>query len=81
MDGKDEGVYAWVTANYLLGNIGGKEKLPTAAVFDLEVDLLKLCLNQITKLMKFQLMVRPSIISHLVTINTPYTNSVIWVMD
>lgn len=35
MDGKDEGVYAWVTANYLLGNIGGKEKLPTAAVFDL----------------------------------------------
>ena len=24
MDGKDEGVYAWVTANYLLGNIGGK---------------------------------------------------------
>lgn len=35
MDGKDEGVYAWVTANYLLGNIGNKEKLPTAAVFDL----------------------------------------------
>ncbi|CAI5758269.1 unnamed protein product [Candida verbasci] len=35
MDGKDEGVFAWVTANYLLGNIGNKEKLPTAAVFDL----------------------------------------------
>lgn len=35
LDGKDEGVYAWVTANFLLGNIGNKEKLPTAAVFDL----------------------------------------------
>lgn len=35
MDGKDEGVYAWVTANYLLGNIGASERLPTAAVFDL----------------------------------------------
>uniref|UniRef100_A0A0L0P9A6 guanosine-diphosphatase n=1 Tax=Candidozyma auris TaxID=498019 RepID=A0A0L0P9A6_CANAR len=35
MDGKDEGVYAWVTANYLLGNIGSSEKIPTAAVFDL----------------------------------------------
>lgn len=35
MDGKDEGVYAWVTTNYLLGNIGGSERLPTAAVFDL----------------------------------------------
>lgn len=35
LDGKDEGVYAWVTANYLLGNIGNKDKLPTAAVFDL----------------------------------------------
>lgn len=35
MDGKDEGVYAWITANYLLGNIGTNEKTPTAAVFDL----------------------------------------------
>lgn len=35
MDGKDEGVYAWITTNYLLGNIGSKEKTPTAAVFDL----------------------------------------------
>ncbi|KAI9742113.1 MAG: Guanosine-diphosphatase [Cirrosporium novae-zelandiae] len=35
MDGKDEGVYAWITANYLLGKIGGPEKTPTAAVFDL----------------------------------------------
>lgn len=35
MEGKDEGVYAWITANYLLGNIGSKEKTPTAAVFDL----------------------------------------------
>ena len=35
MDGKDEGVYAWITTNYLLGKIGGPEKSPTAAVFDL----------------------------------------------
>lgn len=35
MDGADEGVYAWITANYLMGNIGSSEKLPTAAVFDL----------------------------------------------
>ncbi|KAH0547549.1 Guanosine-diphosphatase [Glutinoglossum americanum] len=35
MDGKDEGVYAWVTTNYLLGKIGGPDKTPTAAVFDL----------------------------------------------
>jgi guanosine-diphosphatase len=35
MDGKDEGVYAWITTNYLLGNIGSTEHLPTAAVFDL----------------------------------------------
>ncbi|PPQ85476.1 hypothetical protein CVT24_008322, partial [Panaeolus cyanescens] len=26
MDGKDEGVYAWITANYLLGTIGDKAK-------------------------------------------------------
>lgn len=35
MDGEEEGVYAWVTANYLLKNIGAGSKLPTAAVFDL----------------------------------------------
>ncbi|KAI9827814.1 MAG: Guanosine-diphosphatase [Thelocarpon impressellum] len=35
MDGKDEGVYAWITTNYLLGKIGGPDKKPTAAVFDL----------------------------------------------
>lgn len=35
MDGRDEGVYAWITTNYLLGNIGGPEKKPSAAVFDL----------------------------------------------
>ncbi|RLV95025.1 Guanosine-diphosphatase [Spathaspora sp. JA1] len=35
MDGRDEGVYAWITANFLLGNIGNEEKAPTAAVFDL----------------------------------------------
>ncbi|GMM34298.1 guanosine diphosphatase [Saccharomycopsis crataegensis] len=35
MDGADEGVYAWITANYLIGNIGSSEKIPTAAVFDL----------------------------------------------
>lgn len=35
MDGSLEGVYAWVTANYLLGKIGGPDKGATAAVFDL----------------------------------------------
>lgn len=35
MDGSEEGVYAWITTNYLLGNIGSNEKSPTAAVFDL----------------------------------------------
>ncbi|KOS21292.1 putative guanosine-diphosphatase [Escovopsis weberi] len=35
MDGSDEGVYAWITTNYLLGNIGGPDKGETAAVFDL----------------------------------------------
>jgi guanosine-diphosphatase len=35
MDGSDEGVYAWVTTNYLLGKIGGPDNTPTAAVFDL----------------------------------------------
>ncbi|KAK5993648.1 putative guanosine-diphosphatase [Cladobotryum mycophilum] len=35
MDGSDEGVYAWITTNYLLGKIGGPDKGETAAVFDL----------------------------------------------
>jgi guanosine-diphosphatase len=35
MDGSDEGVYAWITTNYLLGNIGAPEHDQTAAVFDL----------------------------------------------
>jgi len=35
MDGSDEGVYAWITTNYLLGNIGGPDHTETAAVFDL----------------------------------------------
>lgn len=35
MDGKDEGVYAWITVNYLLGKIGGPDHTATAAVFDL----------------------------------------------
>ena len=33
--GEDEGVFAWITTNYLLGKIGGPDKTPTAAVFDL----------------------------------------------
>ncbi|KAJ1659275.1 Guanosine-diphosphatase [Dispira simplex] len=35
MDGTDEGVYAWVTVNYLLDLVGNKQKDPTAAVLDL----------------------------------------------
>ena len=35
MDGSDEGVYAWITTNYLLGKIGGPDKGETAAIFDL----------------------------------------------
>lgn len=35
LDGADEGVYAWVTINYLLGKIGGPDHGETAAVFDL----------------------------------------------
>ncbi|CAJ0823696.1 12104_t:CDS:2 [Entrophospora sp. SA101] len=35
MDGKDEGVYAWITVNYLLNKVGAKNKSPTAAIFDL----------------------------------------------
>jgi guanosine-diphosphatase len=35
MEGTDEGVYAWITTNYLLGKIGGPDLTPTAAVFDL----------------------------------------------
>ncbi|QLQ79118.1 hypothetical protein HG537_0B04660 [Torulaspora globosa] len=35
MGGDEEGVYAWITTNYLLGNIGAGSKIPTTAVFDL----------------------------------------------
>ena len=35
MNGEDEGVFAWITTNYLLGKIGGPDKTPTAAIFDL----------------------------------------------
>jgi guanosine-diphosphatase len=35
MDGSEEGVFAWITLNYLLGKIGGPDKSETAAVFDL----------------------------------------------
>ena len=35
MDGADEGVYAWITTNYLLRKIGGPADTETAAVFDL----------------------------------------------
>jgi guanosine-diphosphatase len=35
MDGSLEGVYAWITTNYLLGKIGGPDKSETAATFDL----------------------------------------------
>ncbi|RHZ89161.1 hypothetical protein Glove_18g173 [Diversispora epigaea] len=35
MDGKDEGVYAWITVNYLLERIGKSKKFSTAAIFDL----------------------------------------------
>ncbi|KAK9765539.1 Guanosine-diphosphatase [Basidiobolus ranarum] len=35
MDGSNEGVYAWITVNYLLEKLGQPSKLPTAAIFDL----------------------------------------------
>merc|ERR1712000_308861 len=35
MPGSQEGVYAWITTNYLLKKIGGTDKGETAAVFDL----------------------------------------------
>ncbi|KAK5038132.1 Guanosine-diphosphatase [Exophiala sideris] len=35
MKGEDEGVFAWITTNYLLGKIGGIRDASTAAVFDL----------------------------------------------
>lgn len=35
LDGSQEGVYAWITTNYLLGKIGGPDESPTAAIFDL----------------------------------------------
>jgi guanosine-diphosphatase len=35
LEGSLEGVYAWITTNYLLGKIGGPDKSPTVATFDL----------------------------------------------
>ncbi|KAJ3214748.1 Guanosine-diphosphatase [Dinochytrium kinnereticum] len=35
MDGRDEGVYAWITVNYLLKRITSKDRKPTAAIMDL----------------------------------------------
>jgi len=36
MDGKDEGPYAWLTVNFLLGTIGNKESThKTAAIIDM----------------------------------------------
>lgn len=35
MDGKDEGVYAWITVNYLLGKLRPSQKGHSAAIFDL----------------------------------------------
>lgn len=35
MDGKDEGVFAWITVNYLLNKIGQKDRKGTAAIMDL----------------------------------------------
>ncbi|KAJ3250497.1 Guanosine-diphosphatase, partial [Borealophlyctis nickersoniae] len=35
MDGKDEGIFAWITVNYLLKRIGQPTRSPTAAIMDL----------------------------------------------
>ncbi|KAJ1555059.1 Guanosine-diphosphatase [Nowakowskiella sp. JEL0078] len=35
MDGKDEGVFAWITVNYLLGTLLKPERVPTAGIMDL----------------------------------------------
>jgi guanosine-diphosphatase len=35
MDGSDEGVYAWITVNYLLGHIGSDQKKSTVGVLDM----------------------------------------------
>ncbi|KAJ3328653.1 Guanosine-diphosphatase [Blyttiomyces sp. JEL0837] len=35
MDGKDEGVFAWITVNYLLSRIGASKRQATAAIIDL----------------------------------------------
>lgn len=35
MDGRDEGVFAWITVNFLLGNLDKGVRKPTAAILDL----------------------------------------------
>ncbi len=35
MGGDKEGVYAWITLNYLLGKIGQKERMETVGIMDL----------------------------------------------
>ncbi|KAJ3121512.1 Guanosine-diphosphatase [Nowakowskiella sp. JEL0407] len=35
MEGRDEGVFAWITVNYLLGTILKLERVPTAGIMDL----------------------------------------------
>ncbi|KAH6567675.1 hypothetical protein BASA50_003755 [Batrachochytrium salamandrivorans] len=35
MEGSSEGIYAWITVNYLLGYIGAPDRRPTAAILDL----------------------------------------------
>ena len=49
MNGSHEGVYAWITTNYLLGKIGGPDHSETAAVFDLGEAPLRSCSNQLSR--------------------------------
>ena len=35
MDGSEEGVFAWITVNFLLGRLGKRDKLPTVGIMDL----------------------------------------------